>query len=120
MRDGNEQNYIKAMFFCFVISLFVFGYNCFSLGRASVSNHGAGTDTVRNQLDAAGTNQHEITSGIKNATDRVENVQGKLGQAEQRAECIEADEREAGAIITDCKQILRTVRSRGKVEAAKD
>lgn len=116
----DTKDYFKVMFFVGIIVLFIFAYYCYSLGRASVSDHGAGDDSVRNQLDAAGTNQHEITSGIKNATDRVENVQGKLDQTEQRAERIEAGEREARAIITDCKRILHEVRSRGKVEAAKD
>lgn len=74
----------------------------------SNGNNGTGADTVRDEFGQAGNNQQEITNGIDNA--------------EQSVDKIESGVNEAGAIIADCKRILRDVRKRNeeKAETAKN
>lgn len=91
-------------FYVFVLCLLII----IAVTSCSNGNNRTGADTIRNEFEQAGNNQQEITNGI--------------GDAEQSVDKIESGVNEAGAIIADCKRILREVRKRNeeKAETAKN
>lgn len=87
-------------------------------GCGNVHDNGAGINDVREQLDAAGSNQQSITAGIESATGTAGRSEESINNADAAAERIESGQRTAAAIIADCQSIVRTVRARGKSKTA--
>lgn len=102
-----SRNYIIA-------GVFVILLCALALRSCGVQDNGSRADEVRNQLDAAGSNQQSITAGIENAAETAGRSEEAINNADAAAERIESGQREAAAIIADCQSIVRTVRARGK------
>ena len=92
----------------------------FALRSCGLHDNGSRADEVRNQLNAAGSNQQSITAGIENAAGTADRSEEAINNADAAAERIESGQREAAAIIADCQSIIRTVRARGKSETAQN
>ena len=112
MRDGTD-NFIKAMFFCFVLSLFVLCHTCYMRGRESVQHNGNGAAAIREELNNAGSTAAAITGGLSEA-------QRTAQEAEATARHIESIIAESGDAIKDSKRILRGIRERGATEETKN
>lgn len=100
---------------------------CFSAGyllgvkrAGDVSNHGDGTDNIREQLGTTAVNQRELTEGIAGAESGVARIEGRVQQVSASAERVEAGVTEAGRLINECQQIIGTVRNRGKANSPKN
>lgn len=110
-KTAKNRNYLIAgvlvLLFCAV-----------AMRSCGLHDNGSGADEVRNQLDAAGSNQQSITAGIKNAAGTAGRSEEAINNADAAAERIESGQREAGAIIADCQSIVRAVRARGKSQTA--
>lgn len=89
-----------------------------ALRSCGVHDNGSRADEVREQLDAAGSNQQTITAEIENAAETAGRSEEAINNADAAAERIESGQREAGAIIADCQSIVKAVRARGKSETA--
>lgn len=81
-----------------------------------IHDNGGGVDAVRNELNAAESNQSAITAGIGNAERTAGDAEKTVSNAESAAIRIESGQREAEAIIADCERILKQIRQRGKGE----
>ena len=108
--NNSNRNYIiiAAVLLCAVVYCTV---RCCGL-----HDNGRGVDAVRKQLDAAGSNQQTITSGIENAAGTAGRSEEAINNADAAAERIESVQRTAAAIIADSQSIIRTVRARGTRE----
>lgn len=113
MKDGSENNYIKAMFFALVLIMFVLCHYCFCLGRNSVQHNGNGADTVREQLVSAGDTAKATAESISSAERTAQEAQGTV-------RTIESIVATNGTAIENCKQILAGIRRRGAKETAKN
>lgn len=87
-----------------------------ALRGCGVSDDGGGVDAVREELNAAESNQSAITAGIGNAERTVGDAEKTVSNAESAAIHIESGQRKAEAIIADCERILKQIRQRGKGE----
>lgn len=75
-------------------------------------DNGPGINLFREQLNSAGTQQSEITSGINNAKSGIEN-------AERATDNLRTEINESGAIIKDCQRIIKAVRERDEIQKQK-
>ena len=75
-------------------------------------DNGLGINLFREQLNSAGTQQSEITSGINNAKIGIEN-------AERATDNLRTEINESGAIIKDCQRIIKAVRERDEIQKQK-
>lgn len=87
---------------------------CVCIGIGSVHNNGSGADNIRNELDAAGRDQSEITTGIDSVKSRAGRVAERVEDAQQRVDNLAGGIKDAGEIIGECKQILAGIRARGE------
>lgn len=108
-----------------IVGVFVILLCALALRSCGIQDNGSRADEVRNQLDAAGSNQSTITGGISNAEKSVSNINASIERSEEgitkagaTVSNIESRQREAGAIIADCQSIVKAVRERGKRETA--
>ena len=85
------------------------------LGWFLCRDNGLGTNLFREQLNSAGTQQSEITSGINNAKSEISNAQRATNN-------LRTEINESGAIIKDCQRIIKAVRERDekRKQATKD
>lgn len=87
----------------FIIAIVVFA----GLALLWYGNNRTGDMPVREQLEQAGNNQSNITSGISEAEHRIDNSQKSIIHLEDGIS-------EAGTIIADCKRIIAEVRARNE------
>lgn len=85
------------------------------LGWFLCRDNGLGINLLGQQFNLIGTQQSEITGGINNAKSGVENAQ-------RATDNLQSEITESGAIIADCKRIIREVRERdeSRKQAVKD
>ena len=92
--------------FIFLVAIFSAGY---MLGIRNVHDNGSGTQPIGQQLNEAGTNISNATSGIGQAenniatgTESVEYLQGTVSTSTE--------------LIGQCKSIIEAIRRRGKAD----
>lgn len=114
------DNEKKKYMFCGVICL-VLIFICAYFLCQDISDNGAGTRPVREQLTTATEEQRELTNGIEGAEARTENIQERVSKSEagidaatNRAEDVERELTSSGELIAKCQQILRDIRARGE------
>ena len=108
---------------CLIILGAAFAAGYYQGSRANVPDNGAGIKSAREQLNQAVSNQQQLTDGISNAaatagevTAGIDRGQAEVNAAAATAGRLEAGQSEAERLISDCQQILRGVRSRGKAD----
>lgn len=109
---NEKQNYYHI-----IIGIVIIAVVAYAVRGCGVHDNGGGVDAVRNELNAAESNQSAIAEGISNAERTAGDAEKTVSAAESTAIRIESGQREAEAIIADCQSIVRTVRERGKGEA---
>lgn len=112
---------------CLIILGAAFAAGYYQGSRTNVPDNGAGIKSVGEQLEQAASNQQQLTDGIDHAaatagevTAGIDRGQAEVGAAGATAGRLEAGQSEAERLISDCQQILRGVRSRGKTYPAKN
>ena len=75
-------------------------------------DNGPGINLFREQLNSAGAQQSEITSGINNA-------KSEISDAQRATDNLRTEVNESGAIIKDCQRIIREVRERDEIQKQK-
>lgn len=101
---NNDKKTIQPYLIVGGLCLLLFLFKCFSNG-----NHGTGIDFIREQFDCFGKQQSEITSGTENAEKRID------ASAKSTAN-LELSITESGAVIADCKRIIREIRTRNATQ----
>ena len=97
--------YIIVILVCIALCLCLYRYF-----NPDVSDIGAGAKQIGRQLDNASTNQQTITTGVNSVKERIDN-------SIERIERTQTNLNSAGELISDCQQIVRTVRERGPAKA---
>ena len=114
----NEQEKSSNRLYIGIIIVALAFCAAYFLRSCGLHDNGSGADAVREQLNAAGSNQQSITAGIENAAGTAGKSEEAINNADAAAERIESGQREAGAIIADCQSIVKAVRARGKSKTA--
>ena len=116
--DNEKKKYMLCGAVCFVLILLAGYFLC-----RDVSDNGAGIKSVRDELTTATEKQHELTKGIAGAETRTDSVQERVGKSEagidaatDRAEDVEGKLTSSGELIAKCQQILRDIRARGEAK----
>lgn len=111
---------------CYAVVIAICVGLCWAVGhRNRVYDNGITTDTVRQQIGAASSQQHEISAGIEDAQNTasgiktgVERSEAAVDRAASTADDIERTIEDQRAIIRECQSILGDVRRTGKKTAA--
>lgn len=92
--------------------------------RADVSDQRDRADDVREQLERACDNQRTAEGQLDEAADtakdiggEITDIRGEVHEARITADAIKADNDRAGQLITECREILERVSSRGEIQA---
>lgn len=92
--------------------------------RADVSDQRDRADDVREQLERACDNQRAAEGQLDEAADTTSDLGGEITgireevhEARITADAIKADNDRAGQLITECREILERVSSRGEIQA---
>ena len=109
------QNGKKNLYY-FIAGILALAVVACAVRSCGVHDNGSGIDAVRNELNAAESNQSAITAGIGNAERTAGDAEKTVSAAESAAIRIESGQREAEAIIADCERILKQIRERRKGE----
>lgn len=100
----------------FLVAVFIAGY-CVGFERAEdVYCNGTGTEHVSNELEQAGTNISNATSGIKEAQGTADAVSGTIKDAQSTADYIHGTAKTSTELIGQCQSIIERIRSRGETE----
>lgn len=110
------QNGKKNLYY-FIAGILALAVVACTVRGCGVHDNGSGIDAVRDELNAAESNQSAITAGIGNAERTAGDAEKTVSAAESAAIRIESGQREAEAIIADCERILKQIRQRGEGEA---
>ena len=79
-----------------------------------IQDNGTGINDAREQFGTVTECQHEITAGISESKEAAARIEGGIQQINSSAEQSAAAVSESGNLISDCQQIIGTVRNRGK------
>ena len=89
-------------------------------------DNGSGTGEIRNELDAAGSNQQSITDGIADVEGTADSIAGSIDQSETAISGaagtvtkLEDNNKTAGQLIAECQQIINGIRARDEGKTAK-
>ena len=97
--------------FAFLVGAFFCGY---MLGVRNVHDNGSGTQPIGQQLNEAGTNISNATSGIGQAENHAGNVEAGIGNAQESADYLQGTVSTSTELIGQCKSIIENIRRRGK------
>lgn len=109
------QNGKKNLYY-FIAGILALAVVACAVRGCGVHDNDGRVDAVREELNAAESNQSAITAGIGNAERTVGDAEKTVSNAESAAIHIESGQRKAEAIIADCERILKQIRQRGKGE----
>lgn len=109
------QNGKKNLYY-FIAGILALAVVACAVRGCGVHDNGSRVDAVRDELNAAESNQSAITEGIGNAERTAGDAEKTVSAAESAAIRIESGQRKAEAIIADCERILKQIRARGKGE----
>ena len=92
--------------------------------RADVFDDRGRADDTREQLERACDNQRTAEGQLDEAADtakdiggEITDIRGEVHEARITADAIKADNDRAGQLITECREILERVSSRGEIQA---
>ena len=94
-----------------LVGAFCFGY---CIGIRNVSDNGAGTEPIGNELGQAGTAISDATIGIQEAQGTADQIGGTITDAQGTADYINGTATESTELIRQSKSIIERIRSRGK------
>lgn len=130
MQITNVQSFaVRALGAVLALAVLAGAFACgYFLGIRNVHDNGGGTAAVGRQLDAAATNQRQLTSDLRTAAEQARGLgdsieQGRAAVSDGAAAAdriaaansdITGQVDEAGTIIERSQQILRDVRQRGE------
>ena len=116
--DNEKKKYMLCGAVCFVLILLAGYFLC-----RDVSDNGTGTRPIRDELTTATGKQRALTKGIEVVEARTENIQERVSKSEagidaatDRAEDVEGKLTSSGELIAKCQQILRDIRARGEAK----
>lgn len=118
----NEEKQIKCSKYLLGTFIVVAGIVIASylFGRADVSDNGTGANSVGKQLQQLGANQQELIGEIREAAAGAGNIAKQAGtvregmlQIREQAIDLTGEIRESGKIISESREILATIRTRG-------
>ncbi len=110
---GKEMAVLVLVVFVFMVVMFTIGY---MFGIRNVHDNGAGTQPIGQQLNEAGTNISNATSGIGQAENHVGNVQAGIDNAQESTEYLQGTVSTSTELIADCKRILEAIRKRANTD----
>ena len=82
----------------------------------NVHDNGSGTQPIGQQLNEAGTNISNATSGIGQAENHAGNIEAGIGNAQESVDYLQGTAKTSAELIGQCKSIIDKVRSRGKAD----
>ena len=94
---------------------------------ANVPGKGNGADSVRNEIDAAGTANQElqdrlelVEGGANSIAEKLDDSKAAISRAENAAQRIGENLDRAAELNRECQQIIQRVRQRNEAERATD
>ena len=111
-RPNDEK--VATLLLIIVVCMVVAGTIGYCIGIRNVSDNGAGTESVGQQLNEAGTNISNATSGIVQAENHAGNVEAGIGNAQESADYLQGTVSTSAELIGQCKSIIENIRRRGK------
>ena len=103
---------ILAVFILMVVG----GSIGYMLGIRQVHDNGSGTQPIGQQLEQAGTNISNATSGIGQAENHAGNVEAGIGNAQESADYLQGTVSTSTELIGQSKSIIENIRRRGKAD----
>ena len=113
-RPNDEK--VAAMLLIAVVCMVVAGTIGYCIGIRNVSDNGAGTQPIGQQLNEAGTNISNATSGIGQAENHAGNVEAGIGNAQESADYLQGTVSTSAELIANSKSIIEAIRRRGKAD----
>ena len=110
---GKEMAVLVLVVFVFMVVVFSAGY---CAGRWNVHDNGAGTQPIGQQLEQAGTNISNATSGIGQAENHAGNIEAGIGNAQESADYLQGTVGTSAELIANSKSIIEAIRRRGKAD----
>ena len=106
-----EMAVLVLVVFVFMVVIFTIGY---MFGIRNVHDNGNGTQPIGQQLNEAGTNISNATSGIGQAENHAGNIEAGIGNAQESADYLQGTVSTSTELIGQCKSIIENIRRRGK------
>ena len=122
LRPTNKEVAVLVLVvFVFMVVVFGSGYmlGLHNAGK-DIPDNGDPAQSVRTEIDAAGSGISTAKSRIDNAAAAADRVEARISDAQERAEYVKRTADEGRRIIAECQSILREVRSRGETNPIKN
>ena len=112
MNEYKKEDILVGIFILAFICAVIFCCTC----RNDIYDNGYGTNKVRTELENAQTTQQEEARTIDDTEKSINRSQKAIDNSTEANKEIADTERKDAEIITECRNILKTVRARGGKE----